>query len=296
MKNEKMGLVLEGGGMRGVYTSGVLEAFMEKKIEFPYIIGVSAGANNGAGFIAQQKTRSKKVFVNYASHKDFSGIKHWIRNGNYLNMDFIYHTLANELLPFDYDAFLNSDTTFKVCVTNASTGKPEYFTKAAHKDIDFIRELLKASSSIPILTKPVQINGSFYFDGGISDSIPLEKSVKDGNRSHVVVLTRTRDYRKEKQALDYLLKYMLVQYPEVSKALQHRHIHYNQALDKIELLEKRGELFVFRPSVNVNVTLLEKRPAVLERVYNQGYWDTMNKIHEFQRWTQKRATDAARFH
>lgn len=286
MLNEKIGLVLEGGGMRGAYTSGVLSLFMEENIRFPYVIGVSAGANNGANFVAEQKERGKKVFVDYVNHKEYSGFKYWLREDSYFNMDFLFDVLPNELAPFDYETFMNSETVFKVCATNAQTGRAEYFNKSDYQDRDFIANILKASSSLPIISTPVEINNQLYFDGGISDSIPLDKSIKDGNKYNVLVLTRNSDYRKRRQILGLYSKYYLKKYPKVLEAIEKRHIIYNLTLEKIEELEKEGFVFVFRPIEEIKVGRLEKDLDRLNELYRQGYLEAKSQMDAFKEWCQ----------
>ena len=283
---KKTGLVLEGGGMRGAYTSGVLAAFMDENIKFPYVIGVSAGANNGANFVAEQRERNKKVFVDYANHEDFSGFKHLIMEKSYFNMDFLFDKLPNELVPFDYTTFLNSSVVFKVGVTDCKTGQPVYFEKSQAKNngVDFMNKVLRASSSLPIISEPVKINGKLYFDGGISDSIPVEKSIEDGNCYNVVVLTRNEDYRKEQQSLGLFAKHFLKEYPKILDAIESRHIKYNITLEKIRDLEKEGFVYVFRPIAPLDVDRLEKDIDKLNELYEQGYNEAMNQMNDFKRW------------
>ncbi len=284
MANQKIGLVLEGGGMRGAYTSGVLEAFMEENIRFPYVIGVSAGANNGANFVAEQKDRGEKVFVDYVNHKEYSGFKYWLKDESYFNMDFLFDVLPNKLAPFDYETFMDSETVFKVCATNAQTGRAEYFKKSDYQDRDFIATVLKASSSLPIISAPVEINNQLYFDGGITDSIPLEKSIKDGNKHNVLVLTRDKDYRKRRQLLGLYSKHYLKKHPKVLEALEKRHIIYNSTLEKIEELEEEGFVFVFRPIEEIKVGRLEKDTNKLRQIYKQGYLETKEQMKAFKEW------------
>ena len=286
--NKKLGLVLEGGGMRGAYTSGVLRAFMDEGIKFPYVIGVSAGANNGANFVAEQKDRNKKVFVDYVSHKDYSGFRHLIKERSYFNMKFLFDTLPNQLVPFDYDTFFNSPTIFKVCVTEVETGYPKYFEKSQSKDNkEFMNKVLRASSSLPIISPPVEINGKLYFDGGITDSIPIEKSIEDGNQYNVVVLTRNNGYLKEEQKLGVYSKHYLRKYPTILQAIKKRHIKYNITLEKIANLEREGYIFVFRPIAPLMVDRLEKDPLKLNNLYNQGYEETLERMEEFKKWMKK---------
>ncbi len=295
MINAKIGLVLEGGGMRGAYTSGVLAAFMDENIKFPYVIGVSAGANNGANFVAEQRERNKKVFVDYVNHKDYSGLKHWIIGKSFFNMDFLFDILPNDLVPFDYETFEKSPTVFKVCVTECSTGKPAYFEKSQFKGIELMGRILRASSSLPILSPPVEIDGKLYFDGGITDSIPIEKSIEDGNKYNVVVLTRNKGYRKEPQKLGPFSKLFFKKYPKILHAIEVRHIKYNETLEKIEKLEKEGLVYAFRPIDEIKVGRLEKDVEKLNDLYEQGYRETMEQMDKFKNWLENIKEKKAKF-
>jgi predicted patatin/cPLA2 family phospholipase len=291
MLNKGVGLVLEGGGMRGVYTSGVLDAFMDENIKFPYVIGVSAGANNGANFVAEQRERNKKVFIDYVNHKEYSGFKHWILGNSYFNMDFLFDTLPNELVPFDYETFLNSSAIFKVCVTDCETGCPVYFEKSQSKGKGdkFIGKVLRASSSLPIISQPVKINGKLYFDGGIADSIPIDKSIEDRNKYNVVILTRNEGYKKEQQILGLYSRHYLKRYPKILHAIETRHIRYNISLEKIRNLEKEGFVYVFRPIDEIVVDRLEKNVDKLNELYEQGYRETMSQMKNFKKWLKDKS-------
>ncbi len=281
---EKAGLVLEGGGMRGAYTAGLLAAFMDEGITFPYVIGVSAGANNGANFIARQKDRGKKVFVDYVVDKRFSGLKNIIKEKTYFGMDFLFDVLPNKLAPFDYKTFHNSSTVFKVGVTDCKTGKPIYLR---HHDFDphiFMEKVLRASSSLPLISKPVDIDGRKYLDGGISDPIPIEKSVQDGNRYNVVVLTRNAGYRKEASKVNMLVKRSISKYPNLLETLKQRHNTYNETLDKIDTLQGEGDVYVFRPKKEIIVDRLERDIDKLDDLYKQGYNETMEEMEKFKMW------------
>lgn len=285
---DKIGLILEGGGMRGAYTSGVLAALMDEEIEFPYVIGVSAGANNGANFIAKQKDRNKKVFVDYVKHEEYSGFKHLIVNKSYFNMDFLFNKLPNELVPFDYESFEKSRTIFKVCVTDCETGEARYFEKSQFKGVDFSNKVLRASSSLPLISQPVEINGRLYFDGGIVDSIPIDKSLEDGNKFNVVILTRDKGYRKEAQILGPITRQALKKYPKIIEALENRHIKYNITLEKLERLEKEGFVYIFKPSRPLEVNRLERNKEKLEDLYNWAYMETKNRMEDFKKWINTR--------
>ena len=279
-----LGLVLEGGGMRGAYTSGVLAALMDEKITFPYVIGVSAGASNGANFVSGQRERNKIVFVDYVGHKEYSGFKHWLKNGSYFNMDFLYDSLPNELVPFDYETFYKSETVFKACATNCLTGKPVYFEKNDFEPLYFMEVILRASSSLPVISKPIEVQGELYFDGGITDSIPIRKSIEDGNEHNVVILTRNKGYRKSPQKLGLIEKIMAKKYPNVLKAIETRHTRYNETLVLLDKLEAEGKIFVFRPIKAIEVGRLERNISKLEELYNQGYNEAMDLMEDYRQW------------
>lgn len=284
MIEKNIGLVLEGGGMRGSYTSGVLDALMDNNISFPYVIGVSAGASNGANFVAKQRRRNKKVFVDHVESKDYSGIKHWIKNKSYFNMDFLYDDLPNKIVPFDYHTFEKSKTIFKACCTQCKTGKPVYFEKKDYDVKYYMEVILRASSSLPIISQPVEINGELYFDGGITDSIPIKKSIEDGNTHNVIILTRNKGYKKTEQRLGIITKFKLKKYPKLYKAIKERHIMYNNVLNLIDKLEKKGKVFVFRPIKELKVDRLEKNISKLEELYEQGYNEATSQMDKLKNW------------
>ena len=284
MVNKNLGLVLEGGGMRGAYTSGVLEAFMDEDIRFPYVIGVSAGANSGASYISEQRGRNKKVFVDYVTHKEYSGFRHLIKARSYFNMDFLFNKIPNHLEPFDYEKFFNSPTKFKVCITDSQTGQPVYFEKSQAKDGKFMNQVLRASSSLPIISPPVELNGRLYFDGGITDAIPLEKSIEDGNKHNVVILTRNEGYLKQEERLGFYSRNYLRKYPKILKAIKERHIKYNNTLEKIKTLEKEGYVYVFRPIAPLVVDRLEKDSLKLNQLYEQGRREAVEQMDSFIKW------------
>ncbi|MBZ2174557.1 patatin family protein [Schnuerera sp. xch1] len=286
MKNKNIGLILEGGGMRGAYTAGVIAAFIDENIKFPYVIGVSAGANNGADYVSKQKERNKRVFVDYVSHKDYSGIKYLVKDKSFFNMNFLFETLPDKLDPFDYETFFNSETIFKVCATEVSTGKPVYFEKRQFKERGkkFMAKVLKASSSLPIISPPVEIDGRLYFDGGVSDSIPIDKSLEDGNAYNVLILTRNEGYVKEKQRLGAYSRHCLSKYPRIYDAIKDRHIRYNVTLEKIETFKKEGFAYIFRPIDKIKVNRIEKDTVKLNELYEQGYRETIEQMDDFKKW------------
>ncbi len=191
---EGIGLVLEGGGMRGVYTAGVLEYFMEQDLYFPYVVGVSAGACNAVSYISKQPGRNKKVTIGYIRDHRYLSYRNLFRHKSIFGMDFIFNELPNKLVPFDYDAFYNSPQQFAIGTTDAHTGEPIYYTK--HQLMQQTMPIVQASSSLPFVATPIHYEGRTLFDGGLVDPIPVKKSLADGNKKHIIVLTKEQGYRK----------------------------------------------------------------------------------------------------
>lgn len=282
---ENVGLVLEGGGMRGVYTGGVLEYFSEQELIFPYIIGVSAGACNAASYISRQKGRNKQVTIDLINHPKYLSYKNYLRNKQLLGMDFIFDEIPNQIVPFDYQTFAQAEQKFYIGTTDCHTGKPYYFEKSKLPNNDFAT-VLKASSSLPLIAPIVKYNGMNLLDGGISDPVPIKKSVLDGNKKNVVILTRNSGYQKKKQRFSWLLNRSYKNYPSLIEKMKERHNHYNFSLNYIEEQEKLGNIFVFRPSKALKVGRLERDKAKLTELYNLGYDDAKRLHQKLTTWLQ----------
>lgn len=276
-----VGLVLEGGGMRGIYTSGVLDFFMENDIYLPYVIGVSAGACNASSYISRQKYRSKNINLKYIKDPRYLGIKNLIFEKSIFGIKFIYDEIPNKLEPFDYEAFNNASEKFIIGTTNCNTGKTVYFEKNKCKDII---KVIRASSSLPLIAPIVSINGEPYLDGGISDSIPIKKSIEDGYLKNIVVLTRPKGYRKGQTKFKKFIKFKYRKYPNLIKKIFNRYKEYNETLDYIETLEKRDEIIVIRPSMDLKVDRLEKRVEKLQELYDLGYKDAKKSYNNIKNW------------
>ena len=274
-------LILEGGGMRGLYTAGVLDFFYDKNIEFNSLYGVSAGACHGCNYLSKQRERGLRIYTDYIGDKRYMGMRNLIKSGFYFSKDFNLNIIPNELDKFDYEAMRKNKCNFHVVVTNCETGKAEYLkVQDLEKDLDMIW----ASSSLPILSRMVTINGKKYLDGGISDSIPIRKAISDGNNKNIVVLTRDSSYLKTKNNLVPLLKLKYKNYPNIIKALENRHNVYNNTLEYIKEMEKQNRVFVIRPSKKVTVGWLEKDKEKLHLLYKEGYKDAesnYNNMLEF---------------
>lgn len=274
---ENIGLILEGGGMRGAYTAGVLDLFLDKNIEFKHCYGVSAGSVNACSYLSKQRGRAFRVDVDYLEDKNYASVYNLFKTGNFFGTEMCYHTIPEKLNPYDYDAFNKFDGKFYAVVTNCENGQPEYLEiKDMKNEIDMIR----ASCSLPLMAQMVNIGGKIYLDGGISDSIPIRKSVKDGNSKNVIVLTRDINYRKKPNELMPVIRIKYSKYPKLIEAIEKRHKYYNMTLDYINNQEKKGNVFVIRPSEKVNIGRLEKDKEKLTELYHRGYTDAEKQYKE----------------
>ncbi|KPU27934.1 patatin [Caloranaerobacter sp. TR13] len=277
----KAGLVLEGGGMRGCYTSGVLDFFMEKDLYFPYIIGVSAGACNASSYISRQKGRSIKINLDYAKDDRYISYKNLITKGSIFGMDFIFNEIPNKLVPFDFETFNKAKEKFIIVATDCKTGQPVYFDKDECEDVI---KAIKASSSLPFVAPIVEIEGKFLLDGGIADPLPIKKSIEDGNKKNVIVLTRNREYRKSPFKLKKLLKIIYSEYPGIIDAMLNRYKIYNNTLEYIEKLESEKKVFVIRPTKDMKVDRIERDVNKLKELYEMGYEDARRCYEEMMDW------------
>lgn len=280
---KKIGLVLEGGGMRGAFTAGVIEYLLKNEIYFDYTIGVSAGANNGANYTSRQSDRNKKIFTELVEDERYMSLKNLIKDGSYFGMDFLFHQLPHKILPFDYSQFRNSITTLKVAATECKSGEVEYFRPQNFAEIEKIDKIFKASSSLPLVSNPVEIDGKSYLDGGIRDSIPVKKALNDGYSKLVIILTREKEYRKKPIKAKLLLNLFLRKYPNLVEDLKMRHQIYNESLDLIRKKEENNQFFVFRPG-KVDIDRFSRDPQELEQLYQSGYKLAEKRSEEFQNW------------
>ena len=283
----KLGMVLEGGGMRGMYTAGVLDYFMDRSFYPDGLMGVSAGACHGCSYASHQRGRSYQINMEHCRDKRYMSWQSWVRTGDFFNAEFAYHTLPNELIPYRYDRFdAHKDAMpFYVAVTNADTGKAEYLeVKDMKKEVSFIR----ASSSLPLAARIVGIHGKRYLDGGIADSIPVDAMRDLGFARSIVVLTRPEGYRKGPNAMLPAIRTIYGRrYPKLVEACEMRPAAYNAELDRIAALEAAGEVFVLRPSADLKVSRLERSPKKLDAIYELGYSDARAAFDEIQAFAKK---------
>lgn len=276
----KTGIVLEGGGFRGIYTAGVLDVLTENGITFDGLIGVSAGAAHGCSFLSNQKGRSINYYTKYCNDWRFMSLRSFIKTGDIVGVQFAYHDLPEKLVPYDYEAFKQSKTEFYVTVTSVESGKAEHIKITDMlKDIDYLR----ASASLPYFSRIVEINGKKYLDGGCADSIPIEAFIKMGFQKNVIVLTRHEGYvKKQEHGLFAKLKYR--KYPEFVKALLGLKDRYTKTLEIIKQLEKDGSVFVIRPSEELTIGRMEHDPDRVRAVYDIGFNDAKREIERLKAW------------
>ena len=267
--NRKTGLVLEGGGMRGVFTSGVLDAFMKHPLYFRYVVAVSAGACNGLSYASHQPRRARLSNIDMLVKYDYLSLKHLIRQGCIFDPELLYDRFPNELIPYDYDTYFSNDMTFEMVVTNCLTGRAEYLEE--HEgNRQRLLDICRASSSLPYVSKIIDVDGSLYLDGGIVDSIPVMRAIETGHERNVLVLTRNRGYRKTGRDLK-IPPFIYRRYPRLRVVLSRRIKEYNRQLEMVEQMEARGEVLCIRPERPLEVDRIEKDPVKLEALYEEGF-------------------------
>jgi len=281
----KNGLVLEGGAMRATYTIGVLDVLMENNIEFDGIIGVSAGAVHGASYIAKQPGRNIRYYKKYGSDKRFMSFYSLLTTGDMVGKDFCYNDIPWKLDPFDNETFKNSKTEFYIVVANVETGESEYVRITDLKD-PVQMEYLRASASMPIVSKIVEINGKKLLDGGMTDSIPLRAFENMGYERNVVVATRPDSYVKEDEQM-VLTSLMYNNYPKFVSAIRYRAKMYNDEKAYILLQEQLGNVFFIRPEQELDITRTDTDPEHLESVYQIGRSDAEKRLTELKSFLER---------
>ena len=281
-QKKKTGLVVEGGGMKCAYNAGILDAFLEDGISFDYCIGVSGGSGNLASYLAGQKGRNLRFFTEYIHDKEYFGIKSLLKTGNLFGLSYIYGTLTNSdgRDPLDFSALMKNPAEYQAVVTNAETGKPEYYGKEMMAQDDY--RLIMASSAIPAACRPVELKGTFYYDGGISDAIPVDHPLAEGCDRLVVILSKNRDYVRKPQGMHFLYSRLCRKYPHIVETIDRRHITYNENLKRIFELEKEGTAFVFAPSETIHVGTYSMDEKAEYGLYNLGIRDFQRRREELR--------------
>lgn len=264
------GLVLEGGGMRGAYTAGVLDYWMEQGVAFERIYGVSAGAIQACSFMSGQKGRGFACFADYLDDWRYVSLRSLLTTGDMFGVKMCYDTIPNELYPFDYSAFEANPTRLYAAMTNVSTGKAEYRPiEDMHRDTIAIR----ASGTLPFISRTVKVDGQKYLDGGIADSIPLQRALEDGFERTVVVLTQDESYQKKPSSMGRMAALRYPLRPQLRKQMETRHTRYNQQTAFVKQMEQEGRAFVVRPQSPVTIARMEKDREKLKALYRQGRED-----------------------
>ncbi|WP_075557490.1 patatin family protein [Parabacteroides timonensis] len=266
--DNQTGLVLEGGGMRAIFTVGVLDYFMDHDIWFPYTIGVSAGASNGISYASRQRGRSKYSNIDLLKKYNYIGLRHFLSGRGYIDMKYLFYTYPERDYPLDFDTYFKSKDRFVMVTSNCLTGKAEYFEEK--QDKDRLVDICCASCSLPVLCPVAYVDGIPMVDGGVCDAIPIQRAIDDGFPKNVVILTRNKGYRKKDKDF-YLPGFIYKQYPAIREQLKLRYKRYNEVLDYIDQLETEGKVFVIRPEKKIEVGRTDSNPDRLEALYNEGY-------------------------
>lgn len=276
----KTGLVLEGGGMRGMYTAGIIDIMMENDISADIVIGVSAGAAFGCNIKSKQIGRVIRYNSNYCKNPHYAGLRSWLFTGDFYGAKFCYEDIPNTLDPFDTETFKTSKEEFYAVCTDVITGKPVYH-KCETGDAEDV-QWMRASASMPLVSQIVEIDGMKLLDGGVADSIPLVKAQEMGAQKNIVVLTQPDGYQKKKNSLMGAAKIIYRKYPEFIKVMENRHHMYNNELELVKEAEKNGTAIVFRPSRDVHISRTERNPDNLRALYALGREDAQTRLEELK--------------
>lgn len=280
----KIGLVLEGGAHRTVFSCGVMDALLDSGIHADYVIGSSAGITYAISYISRQHGRNREMLRRYVRNPKYAGFQHLLNpfNRAYYNLRFLFDTIPNKLLPFDYTTFYKFKGEALAAVTNIRTGQAEYL-KVTGDDPQW--RVLQATCALPLLFPPIAINGEKYADGGVADSIPFDKAISDGCDRTIVVLTRERSYRKKQESMmNFAAKQQRRKHPEYAEAMLLRHERYNEAIDKLSQLSQNGEVYVIAPEDTLGVGRTDKRVDRLMALYAQGYACTMQQMPSLRKY------------
>ena len=279
----KIGLVLEGGAMRGMYTAGVLDVFLDKNIKVDGIIGVSAGVLFGVNYCSKQRGRAIRYNKKYCRNKNYMSLYSLLTTGNLINKQFAFYDVPLKHDIFDIEEYKKSKTKFYATVTNVDTGLAEYIEL---DDIIEQMEVLRATGAMPFVSEMVEYEGNKYLDGALADSIPIDKCMEMGYDKIIVVLTKPKKYRKKKNPA-WITKLVYGKYPKLVEAINTRYRQYNDTMEKLEKLEDEGKIFVFRPSRKVEMSRVEKDPNKLQEMYDLGINDGENLLKDLKEFLKK---------
>lgn len=275
---ENAGLVLEGGGMRGVFTAGVLDYLLDAGIHLPYGVGVSAGACHGLSYMSHQRERARKSTLDIMYTHPYVGLKYWWKQRSILDLDLLYNRLPRQIYPYDYETYFNNPAIYEIVVTNSLTGQAEYIQDKASEDR--ILSLARASSSLPFVCPMSYVDGIPMVDGGVSDSIPLRRAIEMGHDFNIVVLTRNKGYRSN-SSFYRRAAFMYRKFPALKNTLKRRREMYNEQIAFVEEQEALGKVIVIRPERKLEVGRLCKDPEKMQRLYDEGYEVAKRTIEAF---------------
>ncbi|MBD1371762.1 patatin family protein [Hazenella sp. IB182357] len=278
---QNVGLILQGGGMRGVYTSGVLDFFMENQLFFPYVVAVSAGACNAAAYLSRQPGFGRRMYLDHLQSSKSVSLMRWFTKKSVFHMDFIFEEIPTKIDPLDFDTLFNAKEQLWVGTTDCETGKSLFFN---HRQCKQIFQVVKASCSLPIITPIVEYEGRKLLDGGIAEPIPIEKSLIDGNEFHVIVLTSQFEYLKRPLINRWFLSFFYAQYPELVQALIDHHEKFLKNIKRIQQLEQQQKAFIIRPSVHISLSSIHNQRQKLTSLYEMGYHDAKQQFSQLANW------------
>ncbi|GIO88428.1 patatin family protein [Paenibacillus faecis] len=272
-------LVLEGGTLRPIFSSGIMDALLDEGIMFPYCIGVSAGISNGISYISKQKRRNLEIMENYRNDPRYIGYRNFFKSRSLFGLDFIFQEIPSRLVPFDTETYRSYTGKVLVGVTNAHTGLPEYMDGL---EADEQWTLLRATCAIPFVFPAIELNGQKYYDGGLADPIPVRKAIADGNEKHLIVLTQPKGYEKKLSKRTVRAARLLRRrFPKLEEVLLTRHKHYNETVALCEQLEREGQAILLRPEAPLDS--FEKDIGKLRETCRQGYELAMKRMDEIRR-------------
>lgn len=274
----KKGLILEGGGLRCLFTSGILDIFMDHGIQFDGVVGVSAGATFGCNFKSRQRGRALRYNKQFAKHPMYTGIRSWILTGDLVNKQVAYHDVPIYHDIFDFDTFIKNPMEFHCVCTDVFTGEPIYKILEDGTVLDFL-DWVRASASMPLVSHPVEKDGHVMLDGGICNSIPLQYFQEQGYERNVVILTQPAGFYKKRTSLVPVFKLFMRKYPKIVDAMAHRHEMYNKQLDYIQAQEKAGNTMLIYPDDTLKIGRVEMNPDKMDIIYNLGV-ETGEKVWE----------------
>lgn len=273
-------LVLEGGTFRPIFSAGVMDALLDSDVEFPYVIGVSAGITDGISYVSKQKKRNYDVLMNLRHDKRYVGLRNFLSDRSLFGVKFAYDTMPRDMFPFDWETYNNSKQEVLVGVTNLRTGESEYLD-GKKMNGDFT--MLKATCAIPFMFPPYEIDGEVYYDGGICDPIPVKKAIADGHEKLLIVLTRPEEYKKKLSTANvFANRYFKKKHPQFAARLLTRHNTYNETVAYCKQLEREGRAVLLRPTADVQIDSLEKDLEKIDRIYQFGYDEAMRRMNEIK--------------